>query len=251
MILLLGGTSDSLELANELHRITPHLIVSTATDYGATLAHDKFKGRIISGKMDEKELRAFCEAHRVEHIVDGTHPYAHLISENAMKVCEGTGMTYWRYERPSTRHTSEVIVCATYEEAGRYINVRTGNVLVTTGSRYLEDLIGCVEHRSRLYVRVLPSVEHLTKLRALHLLPRQIIAMQGPFSLEMNRAMLEHTQARYLITKESGEVGKTEEKIQAAIEWGAEVIVIQRPPITYDNSYDTLASLIECIKKQL
>ena len=50
---------------------------------------------------------------------------------------------------------------------------------------------------------------------------RNLIAMQGPFSAEMNVALLHQTKAKYFVTKESGKAGGFEEKKKAARETGA------------------------------
>lgn len=56
-----------------------------------------------------------------------------------------------------------------------------------------------------------------------------MIAMQGPFSLEMNIATMRMTGANYLVTKESGHAGGFLDKIHAAEAVGATALVIGRP----------------------
>mgnify|MGYP000279051332 CR=1 FL=1 len=53
--------------------------------------------------------------------------------------------------------------------------------------------------------------------------------MQGPFSKELNIAMLHETGANYLLTKESGAAGGFADKVQAAKGAGAVCVVIRRP----------------------
>ena len=53
--------------------------------------------------------------------------------------------------------------------------------------------------------------------------------MQGPFSMELNQAMLAQYQCKYLVTKDSGKAGGFLEKIQAAEACGATVVIIGRP----------------------
>ncbi|MCD8083759.1 MAG: precorrin-6y C5,15-methyltransferase (decarboxylating) subunit CbiE, partial [Clostridiales bacterium] len=57
----------------------------------------------------------------------------------------------------------------------------------------------------------------------------RLSAMQGPFSAEMNAAMLRQTGARWLVTKESGGRGGFADKIRAAGDCGVGVVVIRRP----------------------
>ena len=53
--------------------------------------------------------------------------------------------------------------------------------------------------------------------------------MQGPFSTEMNRAMLKEYDIAYMVTKESGLAGGYPQKCQAALEAGVKMVVIGRP----------------------
>ena len=81
----------------------------------------------------------------------------------------------------------------------------------------------------RLYPRVLPDEEVIAQVRALGVPRSHIIAMQGPFSRELNIAMLRQSGAAWLVTKESGAVGGQDDKIEAALEAGAVPVVIERP----------------------
>ena len=58
---------------------------------------------------------------------------------------------------------------------------------------------------------------------------KQICAMQGPFSTEMNIAMLKQTDAAFLVTKDTGTTGGYPEKEQAAQQLGVRMVVIRRP----------------------
>ena len=62
------------------------------------------------------------------------------------------------------------------------------------------------------------------------LAPDHVIAMQGPFSREMNTAMLRAVGAKYLVTKDAGGPGGFEEKAAAARDAGAVLVVVGRPP---------------------
>lgn len=258
MMLILGGTGDSVKLAERLFELTNKLILSTATDYGEYLAKQSFKGTVISGQMDYEALKTFCENHLVEHIVDATHPYAQIITENAMKVSVELNVPYYRYDRPSSIEVHQdridyinVIYCKDYEEAGKIVEAGKGNVFMTTGSRQIEKMIKEIKDIKRVYVRVLPKSEHIMKLEALQLMPDQIIAMKGPFSLEMNKLMLARTNAKYLITKESGMEGNTDEKLQAADEMKIQVIMIKRPEIKYTTVCNSIDEMVYLIKSRL
>ena len=56
---------------------------------------------------------------------------------------------------------------------------------------------------------------------------RQILALQGPFSTEMNAAILKQYDIRHMVTKNSGRTGGYREKLEAAKMLGIPVYVIQ------------------------
>ncbi|MDO4517865.1 MAG: precorrin-6y C5,15-methyltransferase (decarboxylating) subunit CbiE, partial [Bacillota bacterium] len=56
-----------------------------------------------------------------------------------------------------------------------------------------------------------------------------LVCMQGPFSEEMNKALINQCRARYIVTKDSGEKGGFEEKISAASACNCISIVVGRP----------------------
>ena len=56
-----------------------------------------------------------------------------------------------------------------------------------------------------------------------------VIAMQGPFSRELNEALIRQFRIAYLVTKDGGRAGGFEEKAAAAKAAGARLILIRRP----------------------
>ena len=82
---------------------------------------------------------------------------------------------------------------------------------------------------ARLFPRVLPTPEGIAACEAAHIPHKNIIAMQGPFSYALNRALLEQFHIRFLVTKDGGAAGGFAEKAQAAQDTGAQLIVLRRP----------------------
>ena len=104
-----------------------------------------------------------------------------------------------------------------------------GNILLTTGSKELSVYCADPELKKRLYVRVLPGMESLSLCKKEELEGRQILALQGPFSEEMNLAFIHAYDIRYLVTKESGITGGFPEKAAAAARAGITLCVIGNP----------------------
>ena len=122
---------------------------------------------------------------------------------------------------------SHVSYVNTLDDAVQLLNNTEGNILLTTGSKDLPKYIERIEDISRIYARILADGTMVEKCKETGLLGKQIICMQGPFSAELNAAMLKQVDAKYLVTKDTGVTGGFPEKIQGAKIAGAKVIVIR------------------------
>ena len=123
-------------------------------------------------------------------------------------------------------------------EAIDYFNRKKGSILITTGSKELHFVKALGSYEERCYVRVLPVLFSLQKATELGFRGSHIIAMEGPFSLELNKVLLKETGVQYLLTKESGSTGGLEEKIKAAKDSGVTVVLIKRPSVSSGYSYE-------------
>ena len=99
---------------------------------------------------------------------------------------------------------------------------------MTTGSKDLDSFAQIPDYAQRIYARILPVRPSLDRALDLGYLPAHVICMQGPFTTELNAAMFRQTGAHYVVTKNSGHTGGFQEKLEAARQTGATVIVIER-----------------------
>ena len=136
------------------------------------------------------------------------------------------------------------------EEAASFLAKQMGNILLAIGAKGLPAFSGL--DSVRLYPRVLPVEESLAACRRAGIPTRNIIAMHGPFSRALNAAILEQYRIRWMVTKDGGAAGGFGEKLAAARDAGAELVVIGRPKETGDGLEDVLAWLLaaECQKEE-
>ena len=146
-----------------------------------------------------------------------------------MLACSRTGTEYLRLERAEGRRLEDAVTFADIEAAVDYLNGTEGKILLTTGSKELAAFSRINDFAERAYARVLPMEASIALCRESGLLPSHILAMQGPFSVGMNTAMIRSVNAEYVVTKESGRAGGFEEKALAAKNAGAKLVVIGRP----------------------
>ncbi len=95
---------------------------------------------------------------------------------------------------------------------GRALDELPGNGLLTTGSKELEVFTQVRDFASRLYPRMLPMGQAVEKAAALGFPRGHIIAMQGPFSTQLNVALIRQFAIETLVTKDGGGPGGFWEK---------------------------------------
>ena len=125
-----------------------------------------------------------------------------------------------------------VIWALSVEEAVEYLQNTEGKILITTGSKELIKYTKLTDYKERCFARVLSTEQAVMESVALGFEGKHLIAMQGPFSKEMNVATIHQTGAKYFVTKESGKAGGFGEKVQAAKETGAVLVAVGRPKET-------------------
>lgn len=237
MILVLAGTKDGRQLASQLAKAGYHTIVSVVSQYGKELA-EKNNLVVYSDPLDKNGMIKFIEEYKVKLVVDASHPYAVNVSKNAMQACEILQINYIRYERPTSAfpHYNKLYLVTNYQEAALKAADLGKTIFLSTGSRALEvfkreqKLSG-----SRIIARILPDPEAIAKCFDLGFNLRDIIALQGPFSHELNVIMFKDYGADVVIMKNSGQIGGSDTKISAAIELSLPLVVIDRPAVNYRN----------------
>ncbi len=238
-VLLFGGTEEGREIAELLAAKGVPSLVCVATEYGAAALPKGVK--ILQKRLESAEMAELMKG--AELCVDATHPYADRASENISAACGETGTRYVRVIRESLGYEG----CESFENAenaAEYLKNTEGNVFITTGVKELEKFIPI--GTERVFARVLPSVESVEKCENLGITGRHLICMQGPFSEELNRAMMRAVDAAFLVTKESGANGGFKEKLAAAESLGVKTLVITRPRA--ENGF-TLERVLEMIEE--
>ena len=256
-VLIYAGTTEGRELAQELAKERIYCDISVATEYGRQIMDEKISPYIciLQGRMTAEQMRRKYESEQYLAVVDATHPFATEVSVNIRESLRGLDLPYFRLGREKIpgeageRQAGEQQAGeqqAGEQQAGEQnyvarkyfqntaacveaLKKTEGKIFLTTGSKELS--VFCREEtiRKRLVVRVLPGMESLRECVRNGLEGRQIIAMQGPFSKEMNLAMIRQYQASVLVTKESGKTGGEDTKLAAAGEAQIPSYIILRP----------------------
>ncbi|HZK53782.1 MAG TPA: precorrin-6A/cobalt-precorrin-6A reductase [Desulfosporosinus sp.] len=193
-------------------------------------------------------------------ILDASPPSSSVKFAKLYKWCEQRAIPYLSLERPETIIPTSSIIhpVFSWEEALLQLELRVGDmhkangrivtVFVTTGSYQLESVVQSAFARySRLVVRVLPEGRLVQKCKDIGISPRDIVAMQGQFSKDINKAIFKFYGADILLTRDSGSAGGTDTKISAALELGIETVLVKRTKTKVGLTVNNVDELLDWI----
>ena len=260
-VLVLGGTGEARALAAEL--------VDDGVDVVSSLAGRVARPRLpvgevrIGGFGGVDGLAAYLRAERVAAVVDATHPFAATISAHAIAACalalpvesapgrvesapgrvdsapgrvdsapgrvdsapgrDGTPLL--RLARPGwTDHPDahRWHWADDHDEAAETVARLGSRVFLTTGRQALPAFAGPLTDHDVLARVVDPPGD---------LPPRwQLLLDRGPYTVDGERALMQHHGTEVLATKDSGG-DLTRAKLDAAASLGVEVVVVRRPSV--------------------
>ncbi len=221
-ILVLGGTTEASRLAKAL---------ATRPDLGATLS---LAGRTatpeaqpiptrIGGFGGIEGLAAWLRDHRIDALVDATHPFAAQISRHAAEAARQTDTPIVAFVRPPWRREAGDlwIEVESLEAAAAAIGAAPRRVLLTTGRLGLAAFERAPQHH--YVIRTIDSPGDLPGLP-----DHRLLLDRGPFDLAAERALMEDERIEVVVTKNSGG-SATYPKMVAARDLGLPVIVVAPP----------------------
>lgn len=249
--LIFAGTTEGRKLTEYLSGQSAFVYACTATPYGEELLPERDNLKVIAKRMDCSDILALLQQENFSLVIDATHPYAEEVSLNIRKACEISRIPHIRIIRESADcGTGGAVIMPSIDKAVEYLAKRPGNIFVSTGSKDLKQYASLPDYKNRLYVRVLPDADAVNACHFIGLKGKHIICMQGPFSEQLNTALLKECSASYLVTKESGEPGGFSSKIAAAVNAGVTPVVIKRPEerdgLTLNEAFDYLSLHFSC-----
>jgi len=240
-----AGTNEGRRITEYLARSGVTVYACVTTEYGKSLLPEYDSLNVLQEVMDEERMNAFLSSVHPEITVDATHPYACEATKNIRAACESLRLPYLRLlrstapaEPDASFRDNDTVFVTSPAEAAEYLKSTSGSILLTTGSKELPFFTALPDYEERVYARVLSLPEIVSECSRLHIRGSHLICMQGPFSEEMNIALIHQTKAAYLVTKNTGEAGGFPEKESAAAKCGVRLIVIGNPVTEEGLSYE-------------
>ncbi len=229
--LIFAGTTEGRQLTEFFLTQNAAITACVATEYGTILLPKHPNLTIISKRMDSTEMYDYMTACSFDSVFDATHPYAVIVSKNIKSAAQKAGLPYLRILRPKEEFedSKNIVYVDSMEEAVSYLSNTTGNILTTTGSKELSKLCSLPNYRERIYARILSNPEMVSNSFQLGFQGKHLICMQGPFSEELNTAMIHQFDISYVLTKNSGKIGGFLEKVSSARKTNTTLVVIGCP----------------------
>ncbi|MCW7945902.1 cobalt-precorrin-6X reductase [Streptomyces hygroscopicus] len=222
-VLVLGGTTEARELATSLAARSGVRVTTSLA--GRVSRPGTLDGDVrVGGFGGAQGLADWLREHRVDAVVDATHPFAVGITRNAAWAATATGVPAVVLRRPgwSAGPGDRWHEAASPADAAALLPPLGRRVFLTTGRLGL----GAFAHLTDLHF-VIRSVEP----PAPPMPPdAEVLLARGPFTVEGESALLREHDIDALVTKDSGGAA-TAAKLTAARELGLPVVVVRRPPL--------------------
>lgn len=220
---MLGGTTEAGALARLIagdERFEGMLSLAGATRSPKASPLDTR----IGGFGGQEGLANYLRQHGTGAVVDATHPFASVISANAVAAAKAAGIPCLAILRPPWEEAAadRWIRVPGIEAAADALGRAPRRVFLTIGRKDLAPFRDTARH-SYIVRSVDPPPPDLLPPNA------TVIAARGPFALDDEARLLEEHRIDVIVTKNSGG-SATVAKLAAARNAGIPVVMVDRPP---------------------
>lgn len=223
-VLIFGNTKEARETAAMLRRRGRQIIFSVVSEYARSLLPLGTNCHV--GRLAGEDMLTFIRQTNPHRVIDATHPYAVLASQNIRQCCEALNIAYervhfadidnaWR-DAVEWVDTPEALVAAVLREKG--------NMLLGIGRDPVLPL-PAEANPSRLYARITPSPESVAACLAAGFPKANIIAMDGPFSKTLTMALFDDKNITSVVVRDATDKSYLHEMVVPALERGYHVIM--------------------------
>lgn len=245
------GTSEGRKILSLINKYTDDIAVTTATSYGGQLLKEFRIKNLNTKPLNKEEMINWIKCNEINILVDASHPYAQEVTKTALECANELNVKYVRYERQGALEDisgEDIIKVKNYDEAINIIKNIEGNILNTTGGNNVSKFLN-LDFEYRVIHRILPSPSVLAKIVEAGIKLKDIIALQGPISYELEKAFIKQYNVKAVLTKDSGIEGGVLEKLKAVRHSKIKLIVIEKPKFNYDLEFNDEEKLVKFLVK--
>lgn len=223
-ILIFGCTPEGLATARMLRCRGRQVVFSVTSEYArarlpvGSLCH--------VGKLDPDAMLHYIQEVNPHRIVDATHPYAVIASQNILSCAQALGIPCQRLQIKAVGEAWRDAVEWVYtpEEMIHAVQRETCNILLGIGRDAIRDF-GMPVDMSRLYPRIAPIPQSVADCLKLGFPEENIIAMQAPFSKALTMALFDEKNIGAVVVRDATGSDYLHDMVIPALERGAHVIM--------------------------
>ncbi|SUS08196.1 Precorrin-6A reductase [Candidatus Defluviicoccus seviourii] len=245
-LLILGGTTEAARLAAAaLKRWPPDRLAVITSQAGRIAPLNPPPGALrVGGFGGVAGLAAYLRDQAIDALIDATHPFAAVVSQNAAEACRQSGVARLMLIRPPWQpgvgdRWTEVADMAAAAVALRQESRR---VFLTTGPGALPAFsnLSDIWFLLRLFqppATPLPIAQHA------------VVVARPPFTVATEAALISQHRIDTLVSKNSG--GPTDAKLAAARAAGIRVVMVARPAAPEGERVATVAEALDWLAARL
>ena len=223
-VLIFGDTKEARDIARTLRRRGRQVMFSVVSEYAksqlplGTMCH--------VGRLDGAEMLAFIQGENPQRVVDATHPYAVLASQNIRQCCDALNIAYERvrFEDIENAWREAVEWVDSREKLIAAVLREKGNMLLGIGRDPIFPMPEAAD-LTRLYPRIAPIPESLETCLKVGFPPQNIIAMEAPFSKTLTMALFDDKKITSVVVRDATDKSYLHEMVVPALERGFHVIM--------------------------
>jgi precorrin-6A/cobalt-precorrin-6A reductase len=236
-ILILGGTTEARALAGALAGRDEFTVTLSLAGRTANPLRQAVPTR-IGGFGGAEGLEQYLRQEGIEALIDATHPYAAIISVNAVRAALRAKVPLLALRRVAWTKADgdQWIEVANMSEAIEALGKVPRRVFLAMGRKEIKPFTAAPEH-----VYLVRSVDPVEPPLAV---PHAIyLTARGPFSETDDRALLARHNIDVVVAKNSGG-GASYGKIAAARALRLPVVLLKRPALPDTEAVETVAEIV-------
>jgi len=251
-LLILGGTREAYQLAENLDAKLPHEKINFISSLAGTtkkpnIPEGKFRTGGFGGLAG---LKNFLVKEEISLLLDATHPFAENISKNAFLASSDLGLPFLVLNRPPwvKQSKDQWIEVSSLKNAVKYLkNVEKktgslfsmGSIFLTTGNKELWLFQNSLNYH--FLVRTVEEPELVSEWPQ-----ATFLKDRGPYTLENEIKLLKKHKISMLVAKNSGGIS-TYAKIEAARYFKIPVLMVRRPELITAKSCQTVNEAVDWV----
>jgi precorrin-6A/cobalt-precorrin-6A reductase len=234
-ILLLGGTSEASQLAQQLaaHPVAGRQAVFSYAGRTARPATQPLRQR-LGGFGGAAGLVDYIRREGVTHVIDATHPFAAQMSRNAVAACAEVGASLCALQRPAWQAgvADNWTHVPSLAAAADVLPDEPARVFLAIGKQNLDLFTAAPQHHYLLRLVDEPEGD-------LPLAQTMVVIARGPFQAAEDQALMRQHGVTHIVSKNAGGIG-AEAKLIAARRLSLPVIMVDRPTVPARTVFGTV-----------